>query len=230
MVSLGRFLREKIVDPVRRAQGTPESIARGSAVGMFIALTPTVGVQSLLVTACALPLRGNLPVALVMCWITNPITLIPFYFAYYWLGALLLGLPMASYTTIAERIGEQFALLPELGFIDSMAPLGTEILWPMFVGSLVLATVTTWITYHLMLWLIRRQRAGRDLVQATAGGGAAENAPNETTIQGSRDGGEVQTGDAVEERVKPTEGEETLMPGQSSESQPTSRRESFNRE
>ena len=108
-------------------------------MGMWVALTPTVGVQSLMVTSLALPMRANLPVSLVMCWITNPLTLVPFYFSYYWLGTLLLGFPTGSYSTIAVRIRDQFALLPELGFVDSMRPLGHEILWPMCLGSLVLA-------------------------------------------------------------------------------------------
>jgi uncharacterized protein (DUF2062 family) len=188
-VSLGRFLRETIVDPIRRAQGTPESIARGGAIGLFIALTPTVGVQSLLVTACAVPLRANLPVSLVMCWITNPVTLIPFYFSYYWLGAWMLGLPMSGYSEIAGRIREQFALLPELGFIDSMKPLGTEILWPMCLGSVVLATVTAWPTYHLMLHLMRRREARREARRVEA-------LRRETGAVG--DPGEASAGGAVE--------------------------------
>lgn len=167
LVNPGRFLREKIVDPIRRAQGSPESIARGSAIGVFFALTPTVGVQSLLVTACAVPMRANLPVALVMCWITNPVTLIPFYFAYYWTGAWLLGVPMEGYEAIADRIREQFVLLPEQGFIDSMKPLGTEILWPMCVGSLVLATVVGWPTYHVTLYAMRRRQQRRELARAS---------------------------------------------------------------
>lgn len=165
-MSLGRFLREKIIDPVRRAQGTPESIARGGAIGLFIALTPTVGVQSLLVTAAAIPLRANLPVSLVMCWITNPVTLIPFYFSYYWMGAWMLGKPIAGYAAIAQRIQEQFVLLPELGFIDSMKPLGTEILWPMCLGSAVLATGIAWPTYHVTLYLMRRREARRAAAKA----------------------------------------------------------------
>jgi len=226
-VSLGRFLREKIVEPLRRAQGTPESIARGGAVGMFIALTPTVGVQSLLVTACAVPLRANLPVALVMCWITNPITLIPFYFSYYWLGTLLLGLPMASYSAIARRIGEQFALLPELGFIDSMMPLGAEILWPMCLGSAVLATLSAWPTYYLSLRLMRRQRARREAARAVAEA-MAEKAERE--IEGSPEAGEAQPGKIVEGWTKPGLVDGAPTPGQPPEHQATQRGESYNRE
>jgi uncharacterized protein (DUF2062 family) len=192
LVSLGRFLREKVVDPLRRAQGTPKSIARGVGIGLFIALTPTVGVQSLLVTACAVPLRANLPVSLVMCWITNPITLIPFYVSYYWVGAWLLNVPMGGYSAIADRIREQFALLPELGFIDSMKPLGMEILWPMCVGSLVLSTVIAWPSYHMTLHTLRRRKARREAARAktigTDGEAGAANAVEEQAIPDRAEG------------------------------------------
>lgn len=211
-MSLGRFLREKIVDPIRRAQGSPESIARGSALGLFIALTPTVGVQSLLVTACAVPMRANLPVSLVMCWITNPVTLIPFYFSYYWLGAWMLGVPMAGYADIAGRIHQQFVLLPELGFIDSMKPLGTEILWPMCVGSVVLATSLAWPTYHVMLYAMRRRQRRREALRAAAAR-AGEGSPLPVVEGAGRSppaGGRPAAGIAARAESQPPE--ETLQP------------------
>jgi uncharacterized protein (DUF2062 family) len=158
LVSLGAFLQCRIIEPIRRAQGTPESIARGGALGLWVALTPTVGVQSLVVTALAVPLRANLPVSLVMCWITNPITLVPFYFAYYWLGTMMLGGPADSYLAIGDLISQQFNAMSEVGFVASMRPLGSRILWPMCVGSLVLASVVALPTYHVLLWFFRRRQ------------------------------------------------------------------------
>ncbi len=178
-MSFGRFLREKIVEPLRRAQGTPESIARGGAIGLFIALTPTVGVQSLLVTAVAVPMRANLPVSLVMCWITNPVTLIPFYFSYYWVGSLLLGLPPAGYAQIGQRISEQFAMLNEASFLESMRPLGREILWPMCLGSMVLATLTAVPTYCVLVSIFRK----RELLRAATKQAVAREADRLATVE-----------------------------------------------
>ena len=178
-MSLGAFLRRKVVEPIRRAQGTPESIARGGAMGLWVALTPTVGVQSLLVTALAVPMRANLPVSLVMCWITNPITLVPFYFAYYWLGTMLLGEPTDSYLAIGELISQQFKAMSEVGFVASMRPLGSRILWPMCVGSLVLASVVALPAYHVLRWFFRRRQRDTGVPE---GGAAAvvQEAPAES--------------------------------------------------
>lgn len=61
-------------------------MARGVAVGLFIALTPTVGLQTVLMLVFCLLLRGNFPVAFAVSWISNPITLGPLYLGYYVVG------------------------------------------------------------------------------------------------------------------------------------------------
>lgn len=58
---------------------TMEGVARGVAVGLFIGLTPTVGVQTLLMIVGCIVLRGNFPVAFLMSWVSNPFTVVPLY-------------------------------------------------------------------------------------------------------------------------------------------------------
>src|SRR3990172_6945415 len=65
------------------ADDTPHSIALGTAIGTFIGLTPTGGVQMLLVMLVAFlcrPLfRFNQIAALLMVYISNPLTAVPIY-------------------------------------------------------------------------------------------------------------------------------------------------------
>ncbi len=61
-------------------------VARGVAIGLFVALTPTVGVQTLLMLGACLLVRANFPVAFGVSWISNPVTLAPLYFGYHQLG------------------------------------------------------------------------------------------------------------------------------------------------
>jgi uncharacterized protein len=62
------------------------SIAGGLTLGVFIAFTPTIPFQMILVGLGALYFRVNLPIALTACWITNPLTVIPIYGASWKLG------------------------------------------------------------------------------------------------------------------------------------------------
>lgn len=66
------------------------SVASAVAVGLFTAFMP-VPVQMVVAAAGAIALGCNLPVAVVLVWISNPITMPPMFFAAYKTGAWLLG-------------------------------------------------------------------------------------------------------------------------------------------
>jgi len=67
------------------------ALARGIAVGLFIGLTPTVGIQTVLMLGACLLLRANFPAAFVISWVSNPLTMGPLYVAYGVIGETLLG-------------------------------------------------------------------------------------------------------------------------------------------
>lgn len=63
-----------------------KSISGGLALGLFVAFTPTIPFQMLLTVCGGLYFRVNLPIALVACWVTNPLTAVPIYTAAWRLG------------------------------------------------------------------------------------------------------------------------------------------------
>lgn len=52
------------------------SVARGVAIGLFLAFVP-LPMQMLLAVLVAILWRANLPIAVALTWITNPITFVP---------------------------------------------------------------------------------------------------------------------------------------------------------
>ena len=66
------------------------SVSLGVAIGLFFAYWP-IPVQMLLALVAAIILRANLPISVLLVWITNPLTLVPMYGPAYLLGAWLLG-------------------------------------------------------------------------------------------------------------------------------------------
>jgi len=152
---IGQF-KLRVIDPIWRAQGSPESVARGGAMGLWVALTPTVGIQTMIVLLLAVPMRANMPIAMAMCWITNPLTLIPFYFAFYWVGAVVLGQQAAGFSEVGLKIGDVLSGIPDqYSLVDGLLVLGNEILWPMILGSLLLATATAVPMYFAILRMYR---------------------------------------------------------------------------
>ncbi len=73
------------------------SVSMAFFVGLSTAFVPAPG-QTLLAAILALKLRCNLPLALTLVWVSNPITIpVLFYFAYR-VGTLLLQIPDTSFT------------------------------------------------------------------------------------------------------------------------------------
>ncbi|MDD3517827.1 MAG: DUF2062 domain-containing protein [Chromatiales bacterium] len=122
------------------------SAAGAFAVGLFFAFQP-VPFQMLFSSAVAIMARVNLPISVILVWITNPLTMGPIYFACYKLGERLLG----------TRHGP-FHFEPSLSWIT------TEMLtiWkPFLLGCFVTSIVTAIVGYlgiHLLwrLHIVRR--------------------------------------------------------------------------
>ncbi len=85
MGRFGRFLQHPNLWHLNR-----DSVAGGVAVGMLSGLVPGP-LQMLTALLVAIPLRVNLPVALLSTLYTNPFTIVPLYLLAYAYGSLLLG-------------------------------------------------------------------------------------------------------------------------------------------
>ena len=86
-----RRLYERFV----RIRGRPREIALGFALGLFIGLTPTMGIQMPIAVFGAAVFKWSKISAVFGVWITNPITAPFIYAATYFVGANLLGLETA---------------------------------------------------------------------------------------------------------------------------------------
>ena len=89
---LKRASRFKLVIPLKRSVHAPEHIARGVAVGLAWALTPTVGIQmafcfvTLVIARRIFKWEFHLLVSLAWTWFTNVITLLPSYYLFFLTG------------------------------------------------------------------------------------------------------------------------------------------------
>lgn len=160
---------------VLRLRSSPRAIAGGLAVGMFIAFTPTVGIQIILAIIAATICNVNRPAAIAPVWITNPVTIAPIYTFNYWLGAFVWpGPPLGEVKTMFVNLG---LALTHLSFWDmkeavlAMMEIGMEILIPLCIGSCAVGILLGLITYVLSLRLLSfffKRRAERRLLNNTS--------------------------------------------------------------
>ncbi len=72
------------------------SISGAFAVGLFCAFIP-VPFQMVIAAALAILVRVNLPISIVLVWISNPITMPPMFYACYMIGAWVLQVPPSPF-------------------------------------------------------------------------------------------------------------------------------------
>jgi len=81
---------KKILSLFLKQDGSPLFNAKGIAVGVFCGCFPFFGFQTLLGLCLARVARGNLFLAAIGTWISNPFTYVPLYFFNYKVGSSLL--------------------------------------------------------------------------------------------------------------------------------------------
>lgn len=141
-----------------------DSVAGAVAIGLFAGLVPGP-LQFLTALLLAIPLRRNVPVALLVTLYTNPFTIVPLYLVAYAYGNLLLGLNH-------EQPKVQHFDMDWSHFFDSMARLADWTLAlgkPLAVGLLALGLTLAfvgyfavrlgWRAYVILAWRRRNRKS-----------------------------------------------------------------------
>ncbi len=142
---LGRLLEDPFLFHLNR-----RSTAGGVAIGVFVAFLP-IPLQMLLAAVLAILVRVNLILAVVLVWISNPLTMGPMLYASYRTGAWLLSAEF-------EAIDYDNAVQWFLGNLHQA--------WqPVLTGSLVLGAIASLLAYVaiLLVWryAVHRERHQR---------------------------------------------------------------------
>jgi len=146
-----------IVHEVIHADDTPHRIAFGCAIGVFVALTPTIPFQMLLAVLICWLLGANKIVGVPAVWITNPLTIVPIYLPQYILGCWMLGIPVGEVDFhVLTKEYESISVLATVAW-----NLMKDIFWPLWFGSLFVATGFGLLTYYLTWQVVVRYRLHR---------------------------------------------------------------------
>jgi len=86
--------RQKIqqwIKGIKEFHGNPHYVAMGMAIGVFVALTPTIPFHTIIAVSLAFVLRGSKAAAALGVWVSNPVTIPIFYVGTYKTGVFLFG-------------------------------------------------------------------------------------------------------------------------------------------
>ncbi len=147
-------------------QDSPHSIALGAAIGIFIGLTPTVGIQMLLVLSLAFLCRPlfhfNRVAAVMAVYISNPLTIVPLYFAEYKLGTLFVQGNVVTRARFEQLLANADFSSRGRVLFDLFIDVG----WPLVIGTAIVSVCGGIIAYPTTRMLIRWYHArGRQTAQ-----------------------------------------------------------------
>ncbi|MEW6428379.1 MAG: DUF2062 domain-containing protein [Thermodesulfobacteriota bacterium] len=141
-----------------RLKADPGSIARGVSLGVFIGITPTLPLHTVLLLALVPLLRGNLVAAfLAATVVSNPLTF-PLQYSLSWIvGSYLLPCDV-SWNDICTTLDMAMGEAPFLDALKEMAHLGRGPLITLVGGGTVLALPPAVASYFGSRWLVVRYR------------------------------------------------------------------------
>lgn len=117
------------------------SVSRAFAVGFWAMYTPPLPWQQIIAAALAIYFDANLPIAVALVWITNPLTWVPMYYVAYWVGTLVMGQPSFGFNEFSEFFT-----------IDKVWELGA----PFLIGCFTLMNLGALLGYFGIRYLWRK--------------------------------------------------------------------------
>ena len=126
---------------------SPRKMATAFAIGIFIGMSPLLGIHTVLGLLAAWAFRLNRVITLVGVFVTNPWTIVPIYSFGTWIGAKIMGMhkviPVIDWTEITI-----------LGFLKEFRPL----LLPFIIGSTATAIVSAVVGYFVLYNAVKKYR------------------------------------------------------------------------
>jgi len=120
-------------------------VSKAVFIGLFIAFIP-MPMQMALVLAMMPFFKFNVPIALAMCWFSNPLTMPPMYYMEYMTGAYFLGEEALNVEMTLEWFSENIDVI----FID------------LYVGTLFYALIGSstgyWLVNHFWKSSVHRDK------------------------------------------------------------------------
>ena len=139
-------IRDKFRE-ILKVKDTPHRIAMAFALGVFMGISPLLGLHTIGAFFFAWLLRLNRLVAIIGVYITNPWTIVLIYTFCIWVGARLTGLekiiPAVNWNDVSFMV-----------FMGELK----HLIIPFLVGSIVVGSISAIISYFIIHWAVVKYR------------------------------------------------------------------------
>lgn len=152
------WLRKHFIDPLVGSANPPWFDARGMAVGLFIGAGFPLGTHTISLGLLRLLFRYNVVVAFAFTFINNPITLLPMYYGFYWLGCVILGdQALMSMDDFHKMIHPMITAGHFWEAVREFLALGADLLLKWTIGAFICSSIIAATGYVAGYWLLRKR-------------------------------------------------------------------------
>jgi uncharacterized protein (DUF2062 family) len=131
-----------------KIRGQPREIALGFALGLFVGMTPFIGLHTVIAVPLAALLKWNKISAAVAVWFTNAATAPFIYSITYIVGAHIAGIKKGFSWKDIESLSAVYRLILHT----------PEIIWAMVIGGIILGLPLAVAGYYLAFFVVSRYR------------------------------------------------------------------------
>ena len=129
-----------------KIRGQPREIALGFALGLFVGMTPFIGLHTVIAVPLAALLKWNKISAAVAVWFTNAATAPFIYSITYVVGARIAGIKQAFSWKDIESLSAVYRLILHT----------PEMIWAMVIGGVLLGLPLAVAGYYLAFFVVGR--------------------------------------------------------------------------
>lgn len=151
--------------------GSPHQIALGAAVGIFIGISPTFGLQIIMAIVVSTLLKCSRPAAFITVWVTNVFTLVPIYAFCYVVGQWFYPGEGHSLQEAYKRFDGLLREMSRFEFWEfwnqfkEMIRFMGGMFVPLLIGCTLVGGLAAGLTYPLTLWGVYRYRRLRQALR-----------------------------------------------------------------
>jgi len=136
-----------------RLKGDPKSLARGAAIGVFVGISPTMPLHTIIILALTVATRTSAIAAIISSWLVcNPLTYVPIYYFSMVIGNFVTPYEL-SWSRIKILIDSITSHQSFSSSVKEITSLGYEAAIVMIVGGIILALPFTIASYYYSLRL-----------------------------------------------------------------------------
>lgn len=157
-----------MIHQFKTLNGDPHYVAVGMAIGVFIAITPTIPFHTVLAIGLAVIFKGSKPAAIVGVWVSNPVTVVFLYVACYKAGHLFFpNAPdaLASIQTLIHHLESDVPFSEKMGSLNTFISTQVKTFMIMNLGGLILGIPFGVISYFITRSFFTRMHRQKNLAK-----------------------------------------------------------------